>query len=671
MASLADLGRRRFASVSALSEILKELKEHGMPENTSKSSIKRSRDAEFSDSSSTPYGSIMQRMEVGCNIDGMPLHFWYANPRATLYYFLRDCPRLETFLKQKLLEHPSTMAHPWSLVLYNDEVVGGNPLKHDNHRKLQAFYYSYLELGLDALSSEFLWFTLTVARSEFVKEITGLSMGHFTRDLMLSLELMATEGFVCGDVIIWAKLTITVSDEAALKSCFDVKGASGLLPCAKCRNVSSKKFGEKLALEDDKMGIVTIAELDFSKFEFHDDKSFVANAHYLHDQKPLLGKGKFAELETSLGMNYAPDGVALCTRLMDTYGPISGWCYDWMHVYFVNGIYNHEVGCLLRLLKQKTTTRHTHIDAFFQDFVWPFKNSNTGKSVFEKRNEKNAKKGPTSLACAASEGLGSFALLKEFLCLQVFANGDLEVKTACVSYYALCDVINLLTMTARGNVSMDKLHEQIVQHLSLHKKAYGADGWLPKMHYAMHLSKQACLVSCFTHERKHKELKRYMDGRMNTSADFEKSILQDVFHMQRIALRETLPYPTGTCLLNPRPAPRKLNSLVQKHLNTTHDVQTAVQAKVSSLVTCHVNDVAFIEWHNVPVPCKIIFLCSVAGNCMAGVRLWTKMPQYNMYNTNGGQECMIPLKDVIDTCIHRVSNGIAFVVIPRGLAMRA
>jgi hypothetical protein len=84
--------------------------------------------------------------------------------------------------------------------------------------------------------------------------------------------------------------------------------------------------------------------------------------------------------------------------------------------------------------------------------------------------------------------------------------------------------------------------------------------------------------------------------------------------MQRIALRETLPYPTGTCLLNPRPAPRRLNSLVQEHLNTRHDVQTAVQAKVSSLVTCHVNDVAFIEWDNVPAPCKIMFLCSVADN---------------------------------------------------------
>ena len=66
-----------------------------------------------------------------------------------------------------------------------------------------------------------------------------------------------------------------------------------------------------------------------------------------------------------------------------------------------------------------------------------------------------------------------FCALAFFLCLQVFPYANDLVKQACVSYYALCKVIEALCMTARGSVIPDELKDLIIEHLELFKAAYG------------------------------------------------------------------------------------------------------------------------------------------------------------------------------------------------------
>ena len=667
---LSRLGRRKFVSVAGLADVLQDIKEHGMPDATSRSSIKRARDKAWDADVTSRYGTIVRSIECGVDEEGQPCVFWVADSRACLYYMISECGKLEAFIRQILVKNPCSPDNPWGIIVYNDEIAPGNQLLHHNSRKTQAFYYSFIEFGAEALYSELLWFTLTVARSDEVSEIGGWSFGTFATSVMLSFDVWGTEGFICGTIIIWARIKLIVCDEAALKATLDVKGAGGNLPCFKCANILSRKAFAK----SDKRSMYSITEMDPRNFDLHDNESIRANAEHLRDVAPPVSKvGKFKELQVSLGLNYNPHGLILRLTHFDI---IKGACYDPQHVYLVNGIWNSEVGQLLRLLHKTLGIRLTDIASFFHSFNWP-KESNTGKKIFDDRSqssvtEKTEKKHP-SFSCSASDALGSFAVIQEFLSLQVSGEarrrGDNKLLAACASFFALSSVIVLATMIPRGGVTSEKLMAAITRHMTLHKAAYGDEHWVPKFHYAFHLPGQLAiwgiLIFCFTHERKHKEVKRYINGRQNTSATFEKNILQDVLHMQKLALQEEHPYPRGTQLLNPRPGTPPIVKLIRSNFPGCTEIRRSVDAKANNFVTCHVGDVVFFKWGDGMAVGKITLLCSVDNECMAFLQVWTRLPQLNMFNTNGDNYFVL-LTDIVDCCVYRMQRDVAYVVPPRG-----
>jgi hypothetical protein len=322
MSILAGLGRRKFVSVRGLADVLKDISEHGMPDSISRSSIKRARDSAFEEDELSSYGAIIQSIDIGINNDGKPCTFWYADARATLYTMIRECPKLEAFVRQKLVEHPSTPDNPWGLIVYSDEISPGNQLLHHNPRKTQAFYYSFIEFGAEALSSEFLWLTLTVARSDEVNEIKGKSFGTFASKVMLSFDAWSTEGFICGTIIIWARIKLVVCDEAALKATLDVKGAGGNMCCFKCRNVLSMAAFQRST----KRGMLPITVINPLRFDRHDNRSIRDNVNHLRDVCPPVSKsGDFKALEIALGLNYNPNGLIMS---MPDFDITKGACND-------------------------------------------------------------------------------------------------------------------------------------------------------------------------------------------------------------------------------------------------------------------------------------------------------------------------------------------------------
>ena len=91
---------------------------------------------------------------------------------------------------------------------------------------------------------------------------------------------------------------------------------------------------------------------------------------------------------------------------------------------------------------------------------------------------------------------------------------------------------------------MDKLEAAINTHLALRLNAYGPVAVQPKCHYALHLPQQLRqhqqLIPCWTHERKHKELKRWANQvtNANNAISFEQGLLEDVVLHQVLALEE-------------------------------------------------------------------------------------------------------------------------------------
>ena len=108
-----------------MSQILTDIKKHGVPELTSRSSLRESRDAVMS--TGTLYGPLLQQMDcVTC--DGESVSIPITDPLASLTIAINEDSSFRSFFRQRLVDRPSTPESPWTIVLYSDEVTPGNAL---------------------------------------------------------------------------------------------------------------------------------------------------------------------------------------------------------------------------------------------------------------------------------------------------------------------------------------------------------------------------------------------------------------------------------------------------------------------------------------------------------------------------------------------------------------
>lgn len=89
----------------------------------------------------------------------------------------------------------------------------------------------------------------------------------------------------------------------------------------------------------------------------------------------------------------------------------------------------------------------------------------------------------------------------------------------------------------------------------------------PKAHYTLHLplilERDGRLCSCWSHERKHRELKKYGNQSTNSNKNlsWEKGILQDVVLSQHMSIKEWSPK-YGVILKTPKPAQQEVRNWV-------------------------------------------------------------------------------------------------------------
>jgi hypothetical protein len=254
------------------------------------------------------------------------------------------------------------------------------------------------------------------------------------------------------------------------------------------------------------------------------DKAIHDSAKILHDLKEAMSKTAFKELQQAMGLNYSEEGLLLDQQLMGRYFPVDATCYDWMHIYLVNGIWNRETGKLMGQLQIQCRITYKDIHAFCREFVWP-RSSGGAANVFEKRAENKDVVSP--IACSASEGLGIYSVLRVFLSLRAIGVSA-AMTLAVAAYFAMCDVLNLLSRASLGDVSPSELQRAILKHFAASKLAYGDDDWVPKYHFALHLPymlrRFERLISCWVHERKHKIVKLHSNNILNTACDWEKQL---------------------------------------------------------------------------------------------------------------------------------------------------
>lgn len=457
---ISKLGRKTFVSQAALAEILSAVKEAGeVPEATSRSTVKRRRQEAID--IETPYGPVISSMELDA-LDGSKVRLPFCNPAAWLHYCSRNCHRMQQLLDGASAT-PNNIKAPWQLILYLDEVSPGNALKVHNRRKLQCVYWSIQEFGGVELTQEHSWQVLTCVRTDTVNRLRSGMSQLFRRCVSafylekgdmscgISLQICGREQMCC------FSLAYVLADEAALKQCYENKGAAGRMLCMFCQTTVAKRYAPN---PSGRFVLHTVD--DSSQLCLHSDSSVWQVVDHLHTQSTMgLTKKAFADLESKLGFNHTPDGVLLDLSLRRIVKPISMTSFDAMHVFLVAGVWHREMSLLLVQLAS-CGYRQEMLHNWAMSCVWP--DVHGGKACSARLIFKKKKEADAEFKCTASEGLAAYPIVKAFLMHNV-REPPHDLRLAMQSYYSLCIVLDSLKLTATGSIQPATFRGQIETYL--------------------------------------------------------------------------------------------------------------------------------------------------------------------------------------------------------------
>ena len=329
-------------TASALSAVLCAVSLYGLPDLMDRDSMRAARDLQAN--AETPYGPIVQPVKV-ISKSGSATNIMMAHPFASLWTAVTSCESFRDFFKRRLLKQPPSPEAPWNLVLYTDEVTPGNVMSPNNKRKFQAVYWTFLELGINALSREESWFCMMCEYSSTINDLSaGLSQA-FGAMLKLFFE-PGGYNFAAGgmsvplepaDIRLWAKLGIVLQDGGAHKSVWHSRGDSASKLCLLCKNLFTEK---SQFCDEDGTNLLVCNAIKLADLVPATDHDLRTVARYLEGQHATMAPGEFLERQQALGMTYHPHAVMLDRTLDSVLKPSEVYMHDWMHALFVDGIVN-------------------------------------------------------------------------------------------------------------------------------------------------------------------------------------------------------------------------------------------------------------------------------------------------------------------------------------------
>ena len=459
-------------------------------------------------------------------------HVWeHCRFDKLVNYFCRECPSWKALMARTLL----TFGTMLTLLVYFDEVTPGNPLRPDNHRKYHAIYVSIKEFGSVMLSNSAVWLPVAVLRSAFVKKAIG-GFSHCMRLLATSWYLgplqLDTLGFVVEldrPRIMLSKWCRTIADGDAHRAFFNIKGASAIRPCPICRNVLKKNH--KAARRS--RYAVDISCTNYKTFDYCTDADSFANYDRLAAAHGVLGAGKFKALEQAMGLSYNPLSIIGLVALRHMMLPVSQIVLDWMHCFFVGGIFNHTVQKLMRVGKKVCNFEllRTYIgsDWILPGYIRGLANLN---GVFTDGREKAMFKSKGGMKGSASEMLTVYPMMRRFVESFVVGSAGGSLDSGCAVFIAICDLIDTIMAAKKGfYINVEEggkaIRDATILYMDITVKTWGRAGTWPKFHWVWHIWQQflrdGAIYDTFALERKH-QLTKHFASKVRNSLRFDKSV---------------------------------------------------------------------------------------------------------------------------------------------------
>ena len=270
------------------------------------------------------------------------------------------------------------------MLLYSDEVVPGNQLSHDNHRKHWVIYYSFLQFGALPLTSEDLWFTIACKRSALLAlALAGISQAFSAvlKHLFCESTSFHRSGLVLNapdgrEVRIFVKLSHILQDGDAHKRVWNITGDAGTRFCMLCRNVFAEKSGIS-AMTDESGEMETVELLTMSVVHYNDlvlstDASIRATIQELEEARATDSAGDFVFRQQAYGFKYCPRSLLQTPALLDVVKPATQFMHDWMHAMVVHGAFNTIMFLMLQaMINAGFTDAYEQFSEFLRLWTWP------------------------------------------------------------------------------------------------------------------------------------------------------------------------------------------------------------------------------------------------------------------------------------------------------------
>ena len=299
-------------------------------------------------------------------------------------------------------------------------------------------------------------------------------------------------------------------------SAWDVKGSSGNKPCVCCRNV----IGKRADISSDAY-FVSLHTSSYTDLERHTDAS--KRVDVLQNAKHNgAGKGQLDELCKAMGLNDSAESLLFDTSLRGVIRPVSGTCWDWMHVLVSNGLADVEVSFFCWAMWVEGFQK-SQVD----DFVEEFRGMKCKLSKkFLATRMKGDRMDDEDFSGFAGELMVLVPLLRQFCEMVLLPVRALLRHAEC--FISLSNIVELMGMGDKAVKYTSYLRREIQRRHFLFIGLYGVDAATPKFHYTLHLpdvlDELQRNVSCWVGERKHRLPKSIASRVFN---EFEKSLLSE------------------------------------------------------------------------------------------------------------------------------------------------
>lgn len=660
---LAKVGRKSFVSQSGLAEILRAVREaDSLPKGISPSAVKRARTKAMS--AETPFGPMLKDWKLR-NTTGEETTVAYLDPAACLYHAVESCTKFGAFVQDIVATREPSINSRWGIVLYSDEVSPGNQLKPLNSRKLQTFYWSFRELGA-SLCQEDAWLVLTTVRSDTVNKFQD-GFTQLAKHAMLSFTAPDRNfrfGLSMGRFVICAELATVVADESALKHTFENKGASGRLPCMLCRNTVLRRYAT-VPLHP---SLVLHTCTDVRKFKLHSLNSLTSSIRYLAEKAASSTKKELEELQSQLGFNHCPSGVLSCPELMDIFDPTKGLMYDWAHVYLVAGLFHLEVNLLMAVLAT-AGVKHEQIQAALVGYRLPSYFASFGAFL---RTSFTKKRGSDwEFKSSASEVLTIYPLLRDILS-SLRPSLSQEANKAIRSFLLICRCLDLLQRSLVERIDPADLQTAIQSHLEAFLQVHPEERFIPKGHLALHLPAQlrhhGLLISCLTHERRHKELKRFANNLTNARPGTERGLLQEM-QLTHLESLDRVPLGFGSELHAPQPASIPLQRAFASYfgLLEAKGLSMGSKARVPKVPALSTGDVIIMK--DPQAVAEVMYHCQYMGHVLTCITFYDRGSMPNQFREVHDNCAFVNPDVILGACMTRKSDDGFIYVAPQHFAV--